>query len=560
MDLADTFRSAIERGGIKFTVNCEPTAEPIYVDREMWEKITFNLLSNAYKYTLKGEITLSLRALGKGVELSVTDTGAGIREEDLPKIFQRFYRGQTTQARTGEGTGIGLSFVQELVKLHKGEISIKSIFGQGSTFTVVIPFGLNSSRIRERINEASREGDLSREVLNWNEESETAPPSTPEPRIESFNQTTDVRRTVLLVDDNADMRNYIFALLSPYYQVGLARDGEEAWSQLEEKLPDLVLSDLMMPKLDGIGLLKQIRGTPRTQNIPVILMSARTEIKSKLEGLNMGANDYLTKPFDRSELIARVRVNVDLIRLKELDRVNLLLVQKKNSLEQFVHAAAHDLREPTKRISLLIDLFISDFETTLNEESLLRLAGLKIHASRLDQLISGLQYITEVDSVSLNIKDVSIGSVVASVFKGFQDEIARQKIKVFVGPLPQLVGYEILLIQLFKNLISNAIKHGSTGTSIDVTNELAIDPEYTVICVRNTGSSLTKTQCDKVFLPFKRFSSKEGTGIGLYICKKIVEAHNGTIWAESGENWTEFKIKIPKTSLISPDDTSGNPS
>src|SRR5258705_5053964 len=140
-ELASVIRSSMENAGLQFSVECPPIAEPVYVDRDMWEKVVSNLLSNAFKFTFEGSVTVTLQSTEQAVELQVRDTGVGIPEEHRERVFERFHRVEGTQARTFEGTGIGLAFVQELVRLHGGDVRVESALGQGSTFTVTIPLG-----------------------------------------------------------------------------------------------------------------------------------------------------------------------------------------------------------------------------------------------------------------------------------------------------------------------------------------------------------------------------------------------------------------------------------
>lgn len=305
-DIAAGFRSLMESGGLSYEVNIAQIEEPVFVDRDMWEKILLNLLSNAFKYTLEGSVDLSLVQHGDRILLQVRDTGVGIPESELPVIFERFHRVETNRGRSYEGTGIGLSLINELVRLHNGTLSVTSNVGSGSTFTVDIPVKpaslpvdppLLSSAVKtqdERLS-ASQTADLFRE---------TAVPVEAAAR--------EALPTVLVVDDNADMRNYFHALLRRNYNVRLAKDGQEALTLLGDGGVDLVVSDIMMPVMDGLALLKAVKEDPATAALPVILVSARAGEDEKLEGLDTGADDYLVKPFSSKELLAKVRSQINL--------------------------------------------------------------------------------------------------------------------------------------------------------------------------------------------------------------------------------------------------------
>ena len=317
-ELASVFRAAIERAGLAFHVDCPVVADDVHVDTSMWEKIVFNLLSNAFKHTLAGEIDVRMRATHEHVQLVVADTGVGIPEEALPQIFDRFYRVPNARSRTFEGSGIGLSLVRELVKLHGGEIDVTSSVERGTTFTVTIPRGkahLPADRLRT--DGAPRGGDslattFVDEAIGWLDAQHMgAHESAPRAR------DAEARETVLLVDDNADMRGYVERLLAPRYDVLTAADGEEALAAIARAVPDLVLTDVMMPRLDGFGLLKAMREHARTRDVPVIMLSARAGEESRIEGLDAGADDYLVKPFSARELHARVANNLALARARK---------------------------------------------------------------------------------------------------------------------------------------------------------------------------------------------------------------------------------------------------
>jgi len=316
-EIASVFRSAMEKGGLSYKVECERLAEPVWVDRDMWEKVVLNLLSNAFRFTLRGEVEVRLRACEGGIEFSVRDTGSGIPQSEIPRLFERFHRVENTRARTHEGTGIGLALVQELVRLHGGTIGVESVEGAGSTFRVRIPLGTahlpaerlcaQRSRTRAAIGAASYLEEAERWLSGDLEAAADLPPMlAPPPLTGGAGQEVGQRERVLLVDDNADMREYLGRLLGREYEVHSAANGAEALRVAAAVRPGLILSDVMMPELDGFGLLDAIRKDEELSNTPVILLSARAGEESKIEGLEAGADDYVVKPFTARELLTRV--------------------------------------------------------------------------------------------------------------------------------------------------------------------------------------------------------------------------------------------------------------
>ena len=312
-DVASAFRSVIEKAGLRFSVDCPPLDEPVYVDRDMWEKVVLNLLSNAFKFTLQGEIRVSLRSQDDVVELSVLDTGVGIAEADLPRIFERFHRVRQTQARTNEGTGIGLAFVKELARLHGGTAQARSSLGVGSTFSVTVRRGtshLPADRILESPVTSTNVSATPyvQEALRWLPGSPGADTS---PRVAEANAPR-----ILIADDNADMRDYLSRIIGQRYRVDVVSNGAVAYERIVADAPDLVLSDVMMPTLDGFGLVAAIRGTSKTRGIPVILLSARAGEEARVDGLAAGADEYLVKPFSARELLASIASHLELSRVR----------------------------------------------------------------------------------------------------------------------------------------------------------------------------------------------------------------------------------------------------
>jgi signal transduction histidine kinase/DNA-binding response OmpR family regulator len=311
-DLASSFRAATDRAGLRLNVDAPPLPAPVFVDRDMWENIVLNLLSNAFKFTFEGEISVAVRAAvdQRGAEVVIRDTGVGIPSEETPRIFERFHRVEGVRGRSIEGSGIGLALVQELVRLQGGRITVVSEQGAGATFTISLPLGsdhLPAEHIRpaaELEPSDARSAPIVQEALRWLPD----PPSpslgaSPRPQAGVAGEG----RSVVVADDNPDMRRYLRQLLEARgYGVILATDGAEALTAIRRARPDLVLADVMMPNLDGFGLLARLREDEATRALPVIMLSARAGEEATIEGLSAGADDYLVKPFSSRELLARV--------------------------------------------------------------------------------------------------------------------------------------------------------------------------------------------------------------------------------------------------------------
>ena len=325
-ELASVFRSAVERAGLTLAVDCPPLDDAVYIDRDMWEKVVLNLLSNALKFTFDGTIAIGVRREENHAVVTVADSGIGVPLAEIPRLFERFHRIENVRARSNEGSGIGLALVKELIDLHGGSIVADSVEDAGTTFTIRLPFG-TAHLPADRVAPAD-EGRASsavvapyvQEALRWmpttiGEKADSSEDVAPTAEGEASGSRAPTR--VLIADDNADMRDYLVRLLrSDGYEVDAVTDGQQALDAVRAVVPDMVVSDVMMPRLDGLGLVAALRSDTRTAGVPVLLLSARAGQEASIGGLQAGADDYLVKPFAAAELLARVRANVGLARLR----------------------------------------------------------------------------------------------------------------------------------------------------------------------------------------------------------------------------------------------------
>jgi signal transduction histidine kinase len=352
-DLASSFRSVTDKAGLRLTVDTKPLSQPAYVDQDMWEQIVLNLVSNAFKFTFEGEIAVTLREVEGAARLTVRDTGIGIPASQIDRLFDRFHRVEGARGRSFEGSGIGLALVRELVKLHGGDIAVDSEEGSGSEFHVTLPLGAAHLPPGQARNAAAADDAAPRsqafveEALRWlpGESGDAlldagASPELPQGGAE---RPASERRRVLLADDNADLRDYISRLLAGHgYEVETVADGEAALASLRARRPDILVTDVMMPRLDGFGLLSAVRRDAALRELPIVMLSARAGDESKVEGLDAGADDYLTKPFSARELLARVAANISMARLRR-------------DAAEAVRASEVKAREQAERVQLALD-------------------------------------------------------------------------------------------------------------------------------------------------------------------------------------------------------------
>ena len=359
--------------------------------------------------------------------LEVRDTGTGIPASELPRIFERFHRVKDARSRTYEGTGIGLALVRELVLLHGGSVHVDSTEDRGTTFTVELPFGsahLAPERLRApRALESTAVG-ASRyveEALRWSVEE--APSSPPAPEL--------ARPRVLLADDNADMRDYIRRVLAPHFEVEAVADGQAALESALAHPPDLVLSDVMMPRLDGVGLLRALRAAPHTKDLPILLLSARAGEEATLEGLTSGADDYLVKPFSARELLVRVKSNLERVRMRRevaRERAHVeTLVEAVRARDDFLSAASHELKTPLTSFQLNLSAIERGLSTVSQHNVGDRLEMARRSVRRLARLVETLLDVSQLTTgrLQLAFAQVDLAALVGEVVADAEREARR---------------------------------------------------------------------------------------------------------------------------------------
>ncbi|QHS58931.1 response regulator [Chitinophaga agri] len=572
-DIASTFRAAVEHAGLQLTVDCQALSTAAYVDRDMWEKILLNLLSNAFKYTLEGGITVTLKEEDDYAILRVRDTGVGIPADELPNMFERFHRVKNSKGRTFEGTGIGLSLVKELVLLHQGTITVDSKEGAGSTFTVRIPLGSAHLPEDQIVKTAVSENGSSlsdifvNEALFFSRESEHH-------FIEQITEGEEKAR-VLIVDDNADMRDYLQRLLEKHYNVETAANGKLALEKIRTHIPDLVVSDIMMPEMDGTELLHRIKHDQATNSLPVILVSARAGEEAKIEGYDIGADDYLTKPFSAKELLARVRAQIRISRLhrhaidilqhsaeeleKKVEERTAELLKKNAELEQFAYIASHDLQEPLRKIRTFSELLQKSLQKGNTANNYFE--KIQSSAERMTQLIKDVLHYSRLSNKEENFVQIDLNTILQQVRGDFDLLIEQKQATINNNTLPTVKGIPLQLQQLFTNLIGNSLKFTDKQPVITIygtmmpASEVPFYPglqehvAYVKLEFSDNGIGFEQQFAERIFAIFQRLNERKayaGTGIGLALCKKIVENHHGVIRASGRLNeGATFTVILP---------------
>ncbi len=605
-ELASNFRSACDRAGLWLRTVCTKLDQPVYVDVEMWERIVLNLVSNAFKYTLAGGITVALRAApdGQSAVLTVTDTGIGIPEAELPHIFDRFHRIEGQRGRTLEGTGIGLALVNELVRLHGGTIEVTSQLDRGTTVSLRVPFGaahLPADRVSNTAEMAVPEGIATavfvEEALRWlpregelQAEPMLEPSSMMVPLGAETVTTGHVRPRILLADDNADMRDYVVRLLRSGYEVEAVGDGQAALLAARANPPDLILSDVMMPRMDGFGLLAGIRADPTKRDLPVVLLSARAGEEARVEGLEAGADDYLVKPFSARELLAHVRSNLDLARLRKQARDTLLhaneMLEHRVAEEMAQRARAEEsLRQAQKMeaIGHLTGGVAHDFNNLLTVigggvETVQRImaatpagsddARVKRALGMIGQAADRAATLTHrllafARRQTLDPRPLDPNKLVAGM-----SELLRRTLgeavaleTVLAGGLWRTAADANQLENALLNLAVNArdampdggkLTIETANTHLDeayaATHDDIVPGQYVMIAVSDTGAGMNQATLNRVFEPF--FTTKDigqGTGLGLSQVYGFIKQSAGHVklYSEEGQG-TVVKLYLPR--------------
>jgi PAS domain S-box-containing protein len=678
-ELASNFRAACERAGLKLNIDCPPlpAGQTAYVDRDMWEKIVLNLVSNAFKYTLEGEIEVRLEAASGEARLSVRDTGVGIPAEEMPRMFERFYRVKDSRGRTHEGTGIGLALVQELARLHGGSVCVESTLNVGSRFTVILPLGaahLDPQRVNAGAGLAVTETAARafvEEAMRWLPGEQPADAEAVWAKAVRSDlpahepEQSGVRPRLIWADDNADMREYVARLLSDRFEVQAVADGQAALEAARANPPEVILSDVMMPRLDGFGLVRAMRAEPTLKTIPVILLSARAGEEARVEGVEAGADDYLIKPFSARELVARVDAHARMARFRreaseslrasesrlagilrsmtdafmsfdaefrftfanepcerrmgssraeligrnvwelfpdavgnkahqELQRamaervpveyevfyepwqrwfydkafptadgglalISQDITERKRAEEElrdtdrrkdeFLAMLSHELRNPLAPISAVVQLL----DRTGNDPGAQAAARdiLKRQVRHIVRLVDDLLDLARINqgTISLKKREIALSEAIESAVETTRPQIeaAQHALEVKLPREPLAVHADpVRLSQVLANLLVNAARYTPPRGRIEV--DTRAEGGDALITVRDTGRGIAPEQIERIFDMFTRGAdpSSGGLGLGLWLSRKLIEMHGGTLEARSeGEGrGAEFTVRL----------------
>ncbi len=610
-----------ERKQIEILTEIQDNLNIVYADRDALEKILVNLVGNALKFTEpKDRIVIQAKNHDKnGIHIIVLDSGIGIPPDQLNRIFDRFAQVDESTTRIHEGTGIGLSLAKELIELHNGQIWAESEGkGHGTQMHVLLPMNEADEEFEEELlrtddgrtltlrnafNAIGAETaidpelrteyqtvELQRSVERWENTQKNDKDS---PHV-GFN-TSDPRPDIVIAEDNADMRALLTHLLSSEFHVRPTRNGKEALEAVREKHPKLVMTDVMMPEMSGIELCRAIKEDPSTQGIPVVLVTSKAEREMKISGLELGADDYITKPFHPRELLARTRSFVRLRvlqdelqeRNRELEHAlknlrqaqsQLIHGEKMASLGQLVAGIAHEINNPlnfiegnlyhlkeyTEKILNLLNRYqqlaeeagnaiaekFANLERTIDFNQITEdinsvLDGCREGVERTTNIVRNLRTFSRIDDAA--VMTIDLNKAIESTLTLIRSRFTNIKVIKDYGDLPLVNCLAGQINQVFMNLLSNAADAIGNSSGIVRIRTHAFTTEKIMIEIEDNGCGIEPDVLDHIFDPF--FTTKEvgkGTGLGLSISYGIIQRHNGEInvQSKSGQG-TCFRITIP---------------
>ncbi|EMJ99431.1 MULTISPECIES: ATP-binding protein [unclassified Leptospira] len=496
----------------------------VLIDRYLFERIVFNLLSNALKFTPKdGNISVIVTYSEDQLFLSVQDSGIGISEADQRIIFKKFQQAEGSTTRRFGGTGLGLAMVKDFSELLGGSVEVSSKLGLGSKFNVTIP--------AQKVD--PDEKGTSSKIFSHSPQYSSLEISN----AADYNFSD--KPKVLICEDNEDLSNYIYSLLSPLYRVKSAKNGKEGLKLVYFWEPDLVLSDVMMPEMDGLQLCKEIKADPKISKTTVVLLTALTHREAMLKGWEAKADEYLCKPFHPEELMVRMK---SLLTIAEDRKKNLEALEQKNfelefanaELEAFSYSVSHDLRAPLRAIQGYTQMILEDHSSVLDVEGIRFLNVLIESAKRMENLIDNLLEFSKVGKKELKDSTFDLTEVAQTVASQIKDQTDHNA-EIIVHPLAKVTTDRDMMSYVFQNLISNAVKYSAKKEKPKVEIGVTDTEKGKTFFVKDNGAGFDMKYYNRLFGVFQRLHRQdefEGTGVGLAIVQRIVTRYKGSVWAE----------------------------
>jgi signal transduction histidine kinase len=525
------FEAAAQKKGVHLELRVRAAPAPLVLDVSWIESAVNNLVANALRFTSPGGyVRIGLEDEGSHVTISVADDGPGIAAADQDKVFARFAQGDSSKKMVG-GTGIGLALVREAARLHGGDVKLSSELGKGSTFTLTLPRRLELQPSAHAV-EAQAPSTQSRQLLLEDISDRAHASDRPGPTANA--------PLALVVEDNPELREFMADELAVRYRVRTASDGRQALVLAGESKPDVVVSDVAMPEMDGYALCRALRQQDETQSVPVLLVTARTDIASVLEGFDAGANDYVLKPFHGRELIARVDVHVRLRRMVQ----ELALRERHAMLGVLAASVAHQVRNP-------LTTLVSGLPAMRN-----RIKD-KVDPSTRDLIDVMIDCASRIERLTIDLMDLSrVDRETAGSYRpcdGLRASLRMLRARVAPGVAIEEQVEDSGAIQgrpgdmnhVFLNLLDNAVR------AVGASGRIRVDAQYEssayVVRVGDSGPGIDSETAQQIFEPF--FTTRpagEGTGLGLAIARQVVQQAGGQIEVGSSPlGGAEFTVRLP---------------
>jgi signal transduction histidine kinase len=569
-DLAAAARPHAERRGIRLlTERLDEIPDSVF-DAAKAETIAANLISNAIKFTPPGG-RVTVRALAdtpavtgrESITFEVEDDGPGIPEEELERIFERFHQVEGPTSREQGGTGLGLALARELARLHGGTVTVRSTLGLGSTFRVELPRDPGDTLTDRRRRPRRREDQLAQaraEVLAAREYAlqslrDTLLADVEVPRVVREGQHLRVppppgAPRILLVEDNADLRSFIAARLSRRYRVEMAADGIAGLDAARRLSPDLILSDVMMPGLDGFELCRRLKADPAFAATPILLLTARAGTEAVAEGLDVGADDYVVKPFALRELEARIAAH---LRARETERQLHERESRLAAIGQMTSSVVHDLRNPLTLVKGYADLAHALVLRGGDASAIARdLETVRTESDRLRRMIEEILDFARGGSPRLALETVAAGPFLHEVLQPLAADLKERGIEtdldIRLAPAIRVTLDRDRIQRVLENLVNNAREALAVwGREKRVTIRATAAGGRLTVRVADSGPGILEEAADHLFEPFATNGKKQGTGLGLVTVRNLVKAHGGDIEVETRapEGGAAFTIALP---------------
>lgn len=569
-ELTDAARPHAARKGITLSLENADRVPECPMDPEKVETIAANLLSNALKFTPQGgRIVLRIDYDADKIWFEVADTGTGIPEDKLDDIFERFLQVDNTLSRQSEGTGLGLAMVKELTKLHRGRISVKSRLGEGSTFHVELPRNPEFKPLERRRNPgrriedkmaAERTAALVGAQLEKRSDARTLLSDVEGAKLESRaeavtaakNQAPADAPRLLYLEDNLDLQTFVANSLSNRYRIETANDGVEAFEKLRRFTPDLILSDVMMPRMDGYEFCRRLRADGAYDKVPVVMVTAKSGAEAVVEGLDIGANDYISKPFEMRELEARLAAHLRVHRLeKNLQERDSRL----SAIGKMTSSIVHDLKNPLTSILGFAELLKADVEAGAVDSVGEMIDPIVLEARRLQQMITEVLDFARGKAVDLQTMPTAVKPYLERICAPIRDRQSAMGIELILD-LGKDESVELnwdpnRMQRVFENLLKNAqealVESAADGPPKHIW--ISVKPERQTVEVRvsDDGPGIPAELTETLFDLFATSGKKSGTGLGLATVRNIVVAHGGDIQAlpKGSHGGAEFIMKFP---------------